>query len=199
MPFVFKRLALFLSIAAGLAADKAPPPFKPAPAAAFTNRQTNGQVTIAVDPYVTDDKVKTAFGKVSPYQYGILPVLVVIQNDSDKTIKLDRIKAEYVGPDHERVEATPARDVRYLRPPNRPDMTPGPVGKVKSLKPKKNPLDAWEIEGRAFAAGMLPPGQSANGFFYFQADVRHGSTIYLNGLTEASTGHELFYFEIPLQ
>ena len=200
MPFVFKRLALLLSIAAVFAADKEAPPFKPAPAASFANRQTNAQVTIAVDPYVTDDKVKLAFGKVSPYQYGVLPVLVVIQNDSDKTIKLDRIKAEYVGPDRDRVEATPARDVRYLHPPNRPNMPdPSPAGRVKALKKKKNPLDEWEIEGRAFAAAMLPPGQSASGFFYFQADVRHGSTIYLSGLTEAGTGKELFYFEIPLQ
>jgi len=199
MPFVFKRLALLLSISGAFAADKEPPPFKPAPAASFANRQTNAQVTIGVDPYVTDDKVKIAFGKVSPYQYGVLPVLVVIQNDGDKTIKLDRIKAEYVGPDHERVDATPAREVRYLRPPDRPNMIPGPAGKVKVLKTKKNPLDEWEIEGRAFTAAMLPPGQSANGFFYFQADVRHGSTIYLSGLTEAGTGKELFYFEIPLQ
>ena len=199
MPFVFKRLALLLSISAAFAADKEPPPFKPAPAASFANRQTNAQVTIGVDPYVTDDKVKTAFGKLSPYQYGILPVLVVIQNDSDKTIKLDRIKVEYVGPGHDRVDATPAREVRYLRPPSQPNMIPGPAGKVKVLKTKKNPLDEWEIEGRAFTAAMLPPGQSASGFFYFQADLRHGSTIYLSGLTEAGTGKELFYFEIPLQ
>src|SRR5450432_3078871 len=104
MPFVFKRLALLLSIAAAFAADKEPPPFKPQPAASFANHQTNAQVTIGVDPYVTDDKVKAAFGKLSPYQYGILPVLVVIQNDSDKAIKMDRIKAEYVDPGRDRVD-----------------------------------------------------------------------------------------------
>ena len=199
MPFVFKRLALLLSISAAFAADKELPPFKPAPAASFVNHQTNDKVTIGVDPYVTDDKVKLAFGKVSPYQYGILPVLVVIQNDSDKTIKLDRIKAGYVGPDRDRVDAIPARDVRYVRPPLQPNVVQGPAGRIKGLKTKKNPLDEWEIEGRAFSAAMLPPGQSASGFFYFQADVRHGSTIYLSGLTEAGTGKELFYFEIPLQ
>src|SRR5436305_3904777 len=202
MPFVFKRLALLLSIAAwsvpSWAADD-PPPFKAAPAASYGSHQANAGITVGVDAYASGDKVKAAFGKLSPYQYGILPVLVVIQNDSDKAIKLDHIKAEYVGPDHERVDATPARDVRYLRPPNKPNMIPGPAGKVKVLKTKKNPLDAWEIEGRAFTAAMLPPGQSASGFFYFQADVRHGSTIYLSGLTEAGTGKELFYFEIPLQ
>ena len=126
-------------------------------------------------------------------------MLVVIQNDSGKTIRLDRIQAEYIGPGHSRVEATPARDVRYLRGPDRPKMIPGPTGQVKIGKGKKNPLDAWEIEGRAFSAQMLPAGQSASGFFYFQTGLQTGSTVYLNGLTEAGTGKELFYFEIPLQ
>jgi hypothetical protein len=124
---------------------------------------------------------------------------VVIQNDSDKAIRLDRLKVEYVGPNRERVESTPARDVRYLRPPQRPDAIGGPGGKVKVLKTKKNPLDEWEIEGRALSAQMLPPGQSASGFLYFQAGLQHGASIYLNGLYEAATGKEIFYFELPLQ
>jgi hypothetical protein len=73
----------------------------------------------------------------------------------------------------------------------------GPTGSAKVLK-KKNPLDAWEIEGRAFAAQMLPPGQSANGFFYFQTGLQRGATIYITGLTEAASGQELLFFELPL-
>ena len=45
---------------------------------------------------------------------------------------------------------------------------------------------------------MLPPGQSASGFFYFQTGLQRGATIYLSGLAEAATGKELFFFEIPL-
>ena len=60
-------------------------------------------------------RCRLAFGKLNPYQYGVLPVLVVIQNDSDKAIRLDRLKVEYVGPNRDRVEATPAKDVRYLQ------------------------------------------------------------------------------------
>jgi hypothetical protein len=197
MPFVFKRLVLLLSIAAAFAADK-DTSFRAAPAASFKNHQTNEQVTIGAEPYDSGEKVSVAFGKLNPYEHGILPVLVVIQNDGQKSIRLDRMTAEYVGPGNSRVEATPARDVRYLRGPQRPTIMPGPAGKIKNLKGKKNPLDAWEIEGRAFAAQMLPPGQSASGFFYFQTGLQTGSTIYLNGLTEAGTGKELFYFELPL-
>jgi hypothetical protein len=45
---------------------------------------------------------------------------------------------------------------------------------------------------------MLPPGETASGFFYFQATHRPGATLYLTGIKEAGTQRDLFYFEIPL-
>jgi hypothetical protein len=67
------------------------------------------------------------------------------------------------------------------------------------IRGKKNPLDAWEIEGRAFAAQMLTPGQSASGFFYIQTTHRGDALIQVSGLYEAASGKELLYFEIPLK
>src|SRR3982751_5203840 len=110
MPFVFKRLALVLSIAAAFAADKEAP-FKAAPATSYPHHQTNDAITIAADPYVSGEKMKSAFGKLDPYQYDVLPVLVVIQNDGKEAIRLDRLKVSYLGPGNQRVEATPSRDV----------------------------------------------------------------------------------------
>jgi len=197
MPFVFKRLALLMSIAAAFAADKTPPPFKPGPPDSLPHHQTNDKLTIGAEPYESGEKVKIAFGKVDPYQYGVLPVLVVIQNDTGKAISVDHLRAEYVGPNHDRVYATAAKDVRYLRGPQRPNVIDGPVGKVKVLA-KKNPLDAWEIEGRAFTAQMLPAGNTASGFLYFQTGLERGATIYITGLAEAATSKELLFFELPL-
>lgn len=191
MPFVFKRLALVMSIAAAFAADKEVP-FRAGPAAGYPH-QTTEQVTIGVDPYASGDKIKTAFGKLDPNQYGVLPVLVVIQNDSGKTLRLNRIKVDYVGPGNTRVEATPARDVKYLNGVAMPT-APRPI----KLGGKKNPLAAWEIEGRAFSAESLPAGNSAFGFFYFQTPYHPSATIYVSGITEAASGKELLYFEVPV-
>jgi hypothetical protein len=200
MPFIFKRLVLFMSIAAAFAADKETP-FRAGPASSYEHRQTNAQVTIAVDPFNTPEKAKTAFGKLNPYEHGVLPVLVVIQNDSGQTLRLDRMRLEYQGPNRARAAAVPAKEVRYLWGPNRPAMVPGgPVGlPTKIGRSKKNPLEAWEIEGRAFAAQMLPSGNSASGFFYFPTGLQGGSSIYLSGITEAGSGKELLFFEIPLR
>ena len=193
MPFVFKRLALLLSIAAAFAADK--PAFNPGPVSSFANKQTNDKVTVAADPYMTGQKIKVAFGKVDPYQNGVLPVLVVIQNDSAAAIRLDHIRAVYNGPQGDRVDATPPGDVRYAKL-TRPKTLPTPAGTV--ILKGKNPLNTWEIEGRAFAAQMLAPGNSASGFFYFETGLQRGATIYLTGMSEAATGKELVFFEVPL-
>jgi len=190
-------LALILSIAAAFAADKQTP-FKADPAASYPSHLTNEKITIGVDPYVMGEKVKTAFGKVDPYQYGVLPVLVVIQNDSDISIKLDDLQAEYVGPNGDRVEMTAAKDVRYAVGPRRPSVIGGPAGQMPKILGKKNPLDVWEIEGRALAAQVLPPGQSASGFLYFETGLQRGATIYIQGLTEAKSGREVPFFELAL-
>jgi hypothetical protein len=63
---------------------------------------------------------------------------------------------------------------------------------------KKNPLAKEEIEMRAWAAKMLPPGESAHGFLYFRTGHRSGAKLYVTGLEEAGSGKELFYFEVPL-
>jgi hypothetical protein len=201
MPFIFKRLALLMSIAAvasyqaaSYQAEKDHPAFHPPPAAELPHHQTNGQVTIGADPYSSGEKLKAAFGKLNPYQYGILPVLIAVQNASGQSIKMDGMKAEYVGPHGDRIEATPAKDVRYTRGGGPP---PPPIG-VIPRHVKKSPLDVWEIEGRAFAAEMIPPANFAFGFLYFQTGIQKGATIYLSGMTEAASGKELLFFEIPL-
>lgn len=172
--------------------------FTPAPAASYPAHQTSAKVTIGADPFYQAEKVRTAFSNNGLEKFGVLPVLVVIQNDSAKAIRAERLKLEFIGPNGSRTAATPAPEVKYLNGPRRPNVMSGPTGTPKVLK-RKNPLNGWEIEGRAFAARMIPPGQSASGFFYFEAAWHPGSRLYLTGLSEADTGTELLYFEIPFE
>ena len=90
------------------------------PAGSYANKQTSEGVTIAADVYETGEKVKGAFGKVNPYEHGVLPVLVVIANDSNQAINVGRMRVEYFTPGGEKVEATPAKDLAYLKGPKRP-------------------------------------------------------------------------------
>jgi len=182
-----------MSIAAAFAADKTS--FHAPAAADMPHRQTTDGLTIGAEAYDAGAKVHLAFGKLSPSEYGVLPVLVAMQNSSARSIQLRSLRVEYVGPHGDRVVATPAGEVRYA-------VGPDPLAGQRRVGPvpirKKNPLDVWEIEGRAFAAQMLPPGNSASGFFYFNTTLQTGATIYLSGLAEAGSGRELVYFEVPL-
>lgn len=201
MPFVFKRLGLFLmSIAVLAGADKDKPAFDAGRAAAYPTRQTVSNVTIAAVPFETDEQTRPVFGKNNPYKYGILPVLLIVENDGGQTLNLESMKVEFVGPDRSHVESIPPQEVRYLRGPGKPSVVTGPLPTSgPKIGRRKNPLDTWEIEGRAFSARMLPPGQRGSGFVYFQTGMRRNSQIYVTGIREAGTGKELFYFEIPLE
>jgi len=194
-----KRLFLLTSITVALAADKDKPKLEINAAESYPHHMTSQGVTIAAIPYETEEQTKTAFGKVNPNAQGVLPILVVIENTSPNTIRLDRMKLEYTAQGGVRIENTPASDLKYLRGAREPKMTPGPTVGGVHVGRNKNPLAEWEIEGRAFAAQMLPAGQTAYGFFYFPTAIETGSTIYISGMSEAGSGKELFYFEIPLQ
>ena len=194
-----KRLFLLTSITVALAADKDKPKLEINAAESYPHHMTSQGVTIAAIPYETEEQTKTAFGKVNPNAQGVLPILVVIENTSPNTIRLDRMKLEYTAQGGVRIENTPASDLKYLRGAREPKMTPGPTVGGVHVGRNKNPLAEWEIEGRAFTAKMIPPNDKASGFFYFRTGSRGGASLVLSGLRDTRTNEELFFFEIPLR
>jgi hypothetical protein len=200
MKRVLKLLAILLSISTVFAGDK-DTRFAVKPATEYPARLTQEKVTVAAMAYVNEDDVKLAFGKTDPNKYGVLPVLVVIQNDSGKPLRLN-LQAEFVDRNGHHVDATPASEVHYVgTPPKRKDSNIGMGSPLPFPLPKKKggPLGGWEIDGRSMTAKMIPAGEQVSGFFYFQARLEPGSKLYLNGLSEAGSGKELFYFEVPLE
>jgi hypothetical protein len=195
-----RRVALILlSIAVAGAADKDKARFAPGRAETYASHQTIEKITIAAVPFEAEDQVRLAFDKVNPNKYGVLPVLVVMDNGTGKALRLE-LKAEFVTADNMHLDATPAEDVIYIDGLRKPPkiFNPNPVA-VVFPKNKKGPLNVWEIPGRAFTAKLLPPGESASGFFYFQTAPEPGSRLYLTGVKDAASGKDYFYFEVPLE
>jgi hypothetical protein len=189
-------LALTLPVVRASAADNSQ--FKPEAIDSYSNAQKVSGLMLAADSYHDEDRAQTAFGKrAKPYDNGVLPVLLMIRNDSNKTINLQQIRVEYHA-DRARSTAIPARDVPLVKDMGRPRATASPIPGRVSVRRGRNPLDAQEIQDRAFAAPMLPPGEVAWGFFYFQALYRENAILYITGLTEAGTGNELFFMEVPV-
>jgi hypothetical protein len=196
-----RRVALIviMSIKAAWAVDKDKGRFAPGPASSYPNRQTQEKITVAAVPYTTDAQAATAFGKVKPHEYGILPVLIVIQNDTGKALRVN-LKAQYITSEGEHVDSMPAADVlRYQairKTPGMPKPSPLPIPLPSGNK--KGPLNTPEIEGREFSVHLIPPGESAHGFVYFRAWETRKAMVYLTGLSDATNGQEYFFFEIPL-
>src|SRR5271169_4568397 len=143
-----RRVALIvlLIIAVAAAADK-DKRFAPKPAASYPGHQTMDGITIAAIPYTSEEQAKSAFDKKNPYKYGILPILVVIKNDTGKALRV-RLQTELVDVQDHRLEAMPPRDVvlwdgsRNKNWNSLPKPMPIPLPSHN-----RGPLDTWEIEG----------------------------------------------------
>jgi hypothetical protein len=194
---VRKTLPLLLALSLdAFAIDKDKNKFAPPDLDTLQTKLTVSEVTIGTVVYDRAGLAEAAFGKVNPYEHGILPVLVIIRNNSKGAVRLDKMRVEYHDRDKQVVTATPANEVPFTEGPKRPTFG-GPS--IPGLgRKKKSPLASPEIEQRAFAAKMLPPGETAHGFFYFRTGHRSGASLYVTGMQEAATGNDLFYFEIPL-
>ncbi len=171
---------------------------KIADASTYPSKQTNSGLTIAVIPYTTHEQMKPAFGKVNLLEFGVLPVMLVMKNESGKTLNLTAMEVSYMTPTRREVASTPSDEVRFLDSPQRPNLGPGRIPNPLPQRKKKSKLAIDEIDGYAFHAKMIPAGESAHGFVYFQIGHRPGSQIYVRGIVEAPTGKELLFFEIPM-
>ncbi len=155
-------------------------------------------VTVGLDPYDTPAKAKIFV--VNYHDHELLPILLVITNDSDQPVELSDIKAELVAAD--RTKLTPAtsddlhRRITHVRPSG--TKYPLPFPKTKGGVDSK---ELNEIESAQFRAKAVEPRGSQGGFLFFDvSDLPNplaGAKFYLTGVRDSS-GHELMYFEIPL-
>jgi hypothetical protein len=180
-----------------IAAGKDAAPFRTKPAAEYSNNMRQEGLRLGAEAYTSAEQTKPPFGKLNPNDHGVLPILVVMHNEGKNVIKLDGLKVEYVDAQKRHVINIPASQLPYLKSPDRPKVSANPIPPIFQRK-KKNELAAPELDQRGFAAKMLPPGESAHGFFYFQSTHEPGAMLYLTGMVNAASGQEMFYFEVPL-
>ena len=192
---------MLLTIIVGFAGDKDKKDalaFKPGRAVTFPAKLSQDKVTVAVKAFERDEDLQAAFGKTPLARYGVLPVLVVIDNDGAKAVTL-RLRVEFITGDNRKVGPTPPTEVQYLKTPKTPSPMDPSIKSPIPLPKKKNPLASWEVDGRAFVAKMVPAGDSVSGFFYFQTSIWKDARVFIDGISDSGTGKPLFYFEIPLE
>jgi hypothetical protein len=157
-------------------------------------------VTIALDPY--DTAAKESIFVVKYREHNLLPVLLIITNDSDEPIQLTTMKAELVTADRTKLIPDSEDDiVRRISHPNASG-THYPVPfPTKKAKGGMNSKEMNEIESAQFRAKAVEPRSSQVGFLFFDvSDIPNplaGARFYLTGVRNSS-GNDLMYFEVAL-
>ena len=176
---------------------------KTQPAAAYPahDYHSNEKVTVGLDPYNTPEKTKIFV--VNYREMDLLPVLMVITNDSDSPISLTDIKAQLVTADGTKLSPATEDDVyrRVSHPSASGTRVPLPFPTGGRVKGGVNTKEWSEITNAQFKAKAVEPRGSQAGFLFFDvSDVKEplkGATFYLTRVHDDS-GNDLMYFEVPL-
>ena len=171
--------------------------FRAGPAASYAH-QTADQITVGAKAFGKPELVEEAFGKkVDLLKYGVVPVLLVVENKGKASLDLQNLEINLVATDGRHAAAVTPDELLQLGRPGKRTTTVNPL--PFPLPKKKNPMQSPELVTQAFAAKMLPPGETASGFVYFEAKPEKDDKLYVNGIREARTGREVLYFEFPLE
>lgn len=191
---------LAVSLVCFAAKEFSMPKAKPAAGYPAHDYHSNEKVTVAVDPYNTPAKTSIF---VVPYRdLDLLPVFLIVTNDSDAPVVLTDIKAQLVAGDGTKLN--PASEDDVYRKVSHPRASGARVPLPFPTKRVKGGVDTkeWsEIQSAQFKAKAVEPRSSQAGFLFFDvSDVPNplpGAHFYLTGVRDSS-GNDLMYFEVPL-
>ncbi|HEV8046893.1 MAG TPA: hypothetical protein VGP35_04150 [Terriglobales bacterium] len=157
-------------------------------------------VSVALDPYDMADKA--SIFSVHYNDVGLMPIFLVITNDSDQPVSLSGMKAELVTIDRSKIPPATEDDIyrRIGKPPGNVSQNPLPWPKKAKGSVSKDAMD--EIQNAQFAARAVEPHSTQSGFMFFDVSgistPLAGANFYLTGVHDAK-GNELMYFEVPLE
>ncbi len=185
-----------------LAADHTPPAVQPATDFAAVEVHADEKLAIAAEPY--DSLEKMALFRVDYISHGVLPVRLIVTNNSDQPISLRDARIMYVTALGDRIPAAEPEDVERLMTSKEKAGTkiplPGPLPSIH-LKPKASDKQIEEdFDTFEFQALVVEPRTTRAGFLFYDINglsrPLKGAILNLRKIKDAN-GKELFYFEIP--
>jgi hypothetical protein len=195
--FILSIFLLGLGIAS---AEHAPPPATAASTYPAFDAHADEHVTIAADPYDTKDKASCF--RMEYLKLGFMPIRVIVTNDGDKPISLERARINFITSSGDKLPAAEPEDIErrattLKNPSSSPKLPiPGLNGKPKSKDPKIE-ADFHEFEYQAI---VVEAHTTRAGFLFYDVqgldNPLKGAKLYLRRLQSAD-GKDLFYFEIP--
>ncbi len=193
---------LILAVAA-FAADYVIKTVQVLPIDSYPSRQTVGAVTIAADPYATNEKSYTAFDVKDLNSRGYFPLHVIIQNSSPNfvTIHVRNIQLKTAG--GEQLYTTSAtivvQDV----------IKAGFVSRLPKMKSHDQTISTktgsplLDFTGKELTNRQIDPGSVSDGFLFFyttepKKNLFAGSTLMIPELIDEGSHRPVGSFSIPL-
>jgi hypothetical protein len=198
------RLPLLVLLLAlpGAASEHTPPPVQAATTFAAVEVHEDEKVAVAAEPY--DMREKEAIFRVDYLSHGVMPVRLIVTNNSDRPISLRDARILFMTAQGDKIQAAAPEDVERLMTRKEREgkkiPLPGPLPPIK-LKAKASNADIEaDFNTFEYQALVVEPHTTRAGFlFYDVGDYDRplaGAKLHLRKLRNAD-GVELFYFEVP--
>ena len=197
----FAFLLAALTLCAGARAAGRPPEAAPAPEYADVDTHPNEHVSIAADPFDTEDQ--THFFRLDYLKYGLIPIRIIITNTGDRPISLDDVRIQFLSAANDRLPAANPDEID-----RRMNDTSNPMDKKLKL-PIPLPHGAThnqkidqDMNDFGFPTTTVEPHTTLSGFLLYDiSDVQKpallGAQIYVK-MVKDHDGNPLFPFTIDL-
>jgi len=199
-------LAALACLAFGLlrpaaAADRKPPPVKPATQYAAFETHATEHVTIAAEP--CDEPKNCSFFRLEYVQHGFIPVRVTITNDGDTPLSLDDARFQFISANNDKIPAATDEEIN-----RRLFSTKSAMGTRIPMIPitiHHAPVDKKVTQDDTdfgFNGTVVSPHTTLAGYLFY--DVRglddpalKHAELYVKMIHSADHKQELFAFTIP--
>ncbi|MGA3008874.1 MAG: hypothetical protein ABSD72_01305 [Terracidiphilus sp.] len=190
-------LLLWLALPA-MASNHAPPPAPPAGSFAAVEVHEDEKVAIAAEPY--DTREKEAIFHADYLSGGVMPIRVIITNNSDRPISLLEARITFITAEHTTIQVGEPAGVATVMTRKVAEGGQDPPPDTKSMpKVGRREIDA-DFDTFQFRAMVVAPHSTLAGFVFFNVSGHdhplEGAKLQIRALRDAS-GAQLFDFEIP--
>ncbi|MBI4481652.1 MAG: hypothetical protein HY652_02055 [Acidobacteria bacterium] len=169
---------------------------------AYPSHQVNDRVAVAADPYLTDERSRLAFDVKHMNSRGLLPINVIIDNQTERAVLVNGLRAEILEKRGARHESVSLRDVmtRVFGKDGEMVPVPGPFpGGSRSSRVSREASE--DFRSKFLGEKIVAPGARVFGFLFFRIldpRVLQGARIYLPEVRIYPSGEELMFYEFDL-
>jgi len=205
--------ALLLPFASASAQIKPQPGSSGASASALADALAHDRhsgMSVSADAYTDAARAKEKFGKSSPLAVGILPIEVVMRNDTSEPLRVNlgaiQLEVPVRGGRLQGVDWLSVEDVAIaITHPNggpTPQAQRFPIGRPVPKADSKSQKVAEALQPLALNTDLVPPNGSIRGFLFFDVgkdlSVLDGASLYVPDVVSMESKKPLIFFEVLL-